>query len=93
MDRLCFLRTVSNVAGRVNYRSPWPLVLGLVRADEQTDIVVEIALEPDASHEVCAGAKRLLTLFCDVAADYHRCHELSELRGAKRQCADWISWW
>jgi multidrug efflux pump subunit AcrA (membrane-fusion protein) len=69
-----------SVAERVSYRSAWPLVLGPVRPDEQTGIVVEIVLEAGASREVCEGARRLLTLFCDVAVDYHRRHELSELR-------------
>jgi multidrug efflux pump subunit AcrA (membrane-fusion protein) len=60
--------------------SDWLLMLCPVRYDGRATAVVEVLLEPAASPDLQAGAARLLNVFCELAADYHRCRELQRLR-------------
>jgi len=59
---------------------PWPLIVCPLAADEQTLIVIEVALDRDAGPDVQAGAARLMGVMAEIAADFHRRRELASLR-------------
>ena len=59
---------------------PWPLVVASIAADANAQVVLEVALDPDAPPDVQQGAARLLGVIAEIAADYERRRELARLR-------------
>ncbi|MCI0361920.1 MAG: efflux RND transporter periplasmic adaptor subunit, partial [Planctomycetaceae bacterium] len=59
---------------------PWPLVVCQVAADEESSLVIEVALERDAGPDLQAGAARLVGVMAEIAGDFHRRRELTKLR-------------
>jgi multidrug efflux pump subunit AcrA (membrane-fusion protein) len=59
---------------------PWPLIVCTIERASQSQVVIEVALECEASVDVQSGAARVLHVMADIAGDFQRRSELTQLR-------------